>query len=567
MSMKKLSAKVFYHLLAILPFFAFFFMVTPTHAEAVSLYSPASIYQREKEYNFEIHNPAKDVEYSVWVDKQNKVQKKVKSIDGSAIKDIAINVQGVTADSPKKVCLTDEVISDNTYLIYLFKGDLCKWSVSIYVTQNPAPPQNPQTDSLDSATNPIPKSRPDSGVSIAIDHSNFKQNEIAKIVVKNPQKEAQYYLWVDQEDDHIQVTTPRGNPNNTSYNLNIGKPSPKAKKICMNDVELSASDRPVLPSNYECRWFVTINVTQNTPEIPGKAVDSKTDPNAEDREKSRGKVELRMDYTNYLHDTKAGFHITNPVKDAQYYVWVDKDKKPQQTKRAKSTDEINDLIDVGEASSSPKKVCLNDVEFGWQDNLSAFPTDYECRLYVIINVTKDTPTDQGKPVSSNDNPQGGAANDKLSPTPTPVPILPPCIEGENSSGAPVIIPTFAPDQSNKSAYDTAMSQVSKCTKVDSAIGPISTDPAGFILKLFQIFLSISGGIALIIIIGAGYRYMMSQGNAEAIKAAQEQITSAIVGLLFLVFSMVLLQVIGVDILHLPGFSPPTQVSPGPNNIK
>ena len=57
---------------------------------------------------------------------------------------------------------------------------------------------------------------------------------------------------------------------------------------------------------------------------------------------------------------------------------------------------------------------------------------------------------------------------------------------------------------------------------------------------------------MLVIIAAGYRYMTSQGNAEAIKAAQEQITSAVVGLLFLVFSLVILQVIGVDLLQLPG---------------
>jgi hypothetical protein len=49
--------------------------------------------------------------------------------------------------------------------------------------------------------------------------------------------------------------------------------------------------------------------------------------------------------------------------------------------------------------------------------------------------------------------------------------------------------------------------------------------------------------------------MVSQGNPEKIQAAREQLTAAIVGLMFVVFSLVILQVIGYDILRLPGFKP------------
>jgi cell division protein FtsX len=66
-------------------------------------------------------------------------------------------------------------------------------------------------------------------------------------------------------------------------------------------------------------------------------------------------------------------------------------------------------------------------------------------------------------------------------------------------------------------------------------------------------LGLAGGIAVILIIIAGYRLMASQGNPEAVQAAREQIISAIVGLVFVIFSLVILQVIGVDILKIPGF--------------
>ncbi len=93
----------------------------------------------------------------------------------------------------------------------------------------------------------------------------------------------------------------------------------------------------------------------------------------------------------------------------------------------------------------------------------------------------------------------------------------------------------------------------KCTAVKTAIGDISTEPAGFIGDIFKLLLGISGGIALILIISSGYKFMASQGNPEQVQEARETLTSAIVGLLFIIFSFVILQVIGVDILRIPGF--------------
>jgi hypothetical protein len=92
----------------------------------------------------------------------------------------------------------------------------------------------------------------------------------------------------------------------------------------------------------------------------------------------------------------------------------------------------------------------------------------------------------------------------------------------------------------------------ECTQVNTALGLIGTDPKEFIAKLFAVLLSISGGIALLMIIYSGYQLMISRGNPELVKAARERITSAIVGLLFMIFSLVILQIIGVDILHIPG---------------
>jgi hypothetical protein len=87
--------------------------------------------------------------------------------------------------------------------------------------------------------------------------------------------------------------------------------------------------------------------------------------------------------------------------------------------------------------------------------------------------------------------------------------------------------------------------------VETVFGDVSTDPAGFIVKIFAILLSLSGGIALLLIIRAGYSIMTSQGKPEQLQQGREQLIAAIVGLIFLIFSFVLLQLIGIDILKIP----------------
>ncbi len=94
-----------------------------------------------------------------------------------------------------------------------------------------------------------------------------------------------------------------------------------------------------------------------------------------------------------------------------------------------------------------------------------------------------------------------------------------------------------------------------CLTFGSTFGAFSTSPSGFIEKIFAVLLSVSGGIALLLIIKAGYQMMTAQGNPEKLNNAREQLVAAIVGLVFLIFSFVFLQLIGFDILKIPGFGP------------
>lgn len=97
-------------------------------------------------------------------------------------------------------------------------------------------------------------------------------------------------------------------------------------------------------------------------------------------------------------------------------------------------------------------------------------------------------------------------------------------------------------------------RVPKCTEINTSFGSIQISTTGFVRNLLSLLLGFAGGIALLLIMVSGYQIMMSQGEAEKVKGARETITSAIVGLLFIIFSLVILQIIGVDLLHIPGLS-------------
>jgi len=85
--------------------------------------------------------------------------------------------------------------------------------------------------------------------------------------------------------------------------------------------------------------------------------------------------------------------------------------------------------------------------------------------------------------------------------------------------------------------------------LDTAIGciPIGDTDAliGFILSWA---IGIGGGIAFLLIIFAAFQIMTSSGNPDRLKAGQELMTSAIAGLILLIFSVFILRIIGVNIL-------------------
>lgn len=100
---------------------------------------------------------------------------------------------------------------------------------------------------------------------------------------------------------------------------------------------------------------------------------------------------------------------------------------------------------------------------------------------------------------------------------------------------------------------TATPTLTPAKPVDTVLGSVPTDPVQLIQKLLTFATGIGGGVALLLMISGAFQMITSAGNAEAVKKGQEQFSSAVMGLLFIIFSVILLQIIGVNILSIPGF--------------
>ncbi len=87
----------------------------------------------------------------------------------------------------------------------------------------------------------------------------------------------------------------------------------------------------------------------------------------------------------------------------------------------------------------------------------------------------------------------------------------------------------------------------------TAFGCIKTDPGSFVAEVLRVGIGIGGGIAFLLILFGGFQILTSAGNPEQLAAGRELVTSAITGLLLIIFSVFLLRLIGYNILGIPGF--------------
>ena len=87
----------------------------------------------------------------------------------------------------------------------------------------------------------------------------------------------------------------------------------------------------------------------------------------------------------------------------------------------------------------------------------------------------------------------------------------------------------------------------------TAIGCVPTEPVAFVKAFLQFTVAIAGGFAFLLMIIGAFQMITSAGNPDTLNAGRDRFTNAIIGLLFVIFAVLLLKIIGIDILNFGAF--------------
>lgn len=102
----------------------------------------------------------------------------------------------------------------------------------------------------------------------------------------------------------------------------------------------------------------------------------------------------------------------------------------------------------------------------------------------------------------------------------------------------LINPVYSPDCGSDS------------TGVKTGLGCLSTNPQILVNNILPWAIGIGSGIAFLLGLYGALMIVISAGDPEKMQAGKEMITSAVSGLLIIIFAVFILRVIGVDILQL-----------------
>lgn len=131
--------------------------------------------------------------------------------------------------------------------------------------------------------------------------------------------------------------------------------------------------------------------------------------------------------------------------------------------------------------------------------------------------------------------------------------------GPNGAPAPAVAKKCGDKDENGNEIICAKAGGDPCTTdpknpgIATAIGCIHTNPAEFTKDILKFAIGIGGGLAFLMMLLGAYQMLTSAGNPDSLKAGQDRLTNAIIGLLIIIFSVLLLQIIGAGILNIPGF--------------
>lgn len=84
----------------------------------------------------------------------------------------------------------------------------------------------------------------------------------------------------------------------------------------------------------------------------------------------------------------------------------------------------------------------------------------------------------------------------------------------------------------------------------TALGDIPANPIKFAERFLQIAIGIGGGIAFILMVLGAIRVLTSSGDQQKLSGGRDMIVAAIAGILFIIFSVMILRFIGIEILKI-----------------
>lgn len=123
-----------------------------------------------------------------------------------------------------------------------------------------------------------------------------------------------------------------------------------------------------------------------------------------------------------------------------------------------------------------------------------------------------------------------------------------CLPIENQTK--ILCEKYLKDKPNE--YNLCVNCAENKKGVWTAIGCVEGDFSQFISGfLLKTALGFAGIFSFLCIIYSSFMMQSSQGNQEKLKKAQELLTSCIMGLIVIIFSVFILKLIGVNILQLP----------------
>lgn len=91
------------------------------------------------------------------------------------------------------------------------------------------------------------------------------------------------------------------------------------------------------------------------------------------------------------------------------------------------------------------------------------------------------------------------------------------------------------------------------TGIQTALGCFPTKPRAIISWILKYAIILGGGIAFLLMLYGAFQIIISAGDPEKLKEGQQILGSAIGGLLFVIFAIFLLRLIGFTILRIPGW--------------